>query len=76
MKVKPRALILIGMALEAPVAILWAKGAIQGPRPLYIGPGTYWVGWLLISVPIAALVGVVLIVAGAALALFRRGKVR
>ena len=75
-KFRPKALILLGVALAAPLAIMWAQGAIQGPRAIYIGPGTYWVGWLLIGVPVAALIGVALIVAGAALAFFRHSNVR
>ena len=55
----------------APLAVTWAHGAIHGPTPVFIGPGTYWVGWVLIGVPLAALLGVVLLIIGAALALYR-----
>jgi hypothetical protein len=75
-KVRPKALILLGAALVVPLAILWARGSIQGPRPLYIGPDTYWAGWLFIVVPVAALIGLVLIIAGAALAFLRQNNVR
>ncbi len=56
----------------APLAVTWAYGAIRGPTPIFIGPGNYWVGWVLIGVPLAAFLGVVLLIIGAALALYRR----
>lgn len=70
-KLGPRPFLLLGGALVAPLAVTCALGAIRGPTSIYVGPGTYWVGWLLIAVPLAGLLGVVLIV-GTALALLRR----
>ena len=60
----------------APLAITWVYGAFRGPTRIFIGPDTYWVGWVLLSILLAALLGVVLLVVGAALAVFRRNKHR
>jgi len=58
-----------------PAAILWAQGAIQGPRPLYVSEDNYWVVWLLIAVPVAALTGVVIIIVGVVLTFLNRKNV-
>lgn len=67
-----RTLLLLGGALVTPLAVTWAYGEIRGPTRIFLGPGTYWVGWLLVGVLLAALLGIVLLIVGAALALFRR----
>ena len=75
-KLEPRALLLAGAGLVAPLAVAWVLSEIRGPSRIFIGPGTYWIGWLLLGGLLAALLGAILLVLGLALALYRFKMVR